>query len=625
MNKNRGMRLTAKAIFVMLAFVLLTVPVAGYRKAQAAVIQDAKLAANIEQLLPGGKWTPEALAGITELDIDGQGIASLNGIEQLSNLKVLRAKGNAISDLAPVAKLRRLSHLDVRDNRLTGLAALAGNSGLASVFVSGNPLKPAAMKQIVSWKNKMTAVLYTQVSIPKSSRAVTVNNERVQLEQTPVTKGKAVYYELREIAALANIGVAQQGAKLTLTHGGMAHTINLTTMSVVGGTDKTLIKSTLLKQSGRIYVQLRLLGELFPIYVTNMTGEPQVYFEVTDPNPLFMVTTMDEHHLERVGFIDRTGKLVIPFRLWSAYPFSEGVASVYTGERGAVMNKRGDVISGDENGSLPFFFHNGIGLEASYEDKNTYWNIAGEQVNPPQGAISFTEGLARFEQNGKYGYVDIAGRIVVKPTYSWAGPFAQGVAAVRTADGTQSLLLNAKGERVAKLPYSAKDETFGDGLILLVRYPIKGDYVNAKYGYADRTGKIVIPMNYDHALTFSEGKAVVYTKDQGYAVIDTTGKTLFKLEAGLAPAGSGFEEGLLPVVRNRKVGFVNDRGKLVIPARFGHAESFHNGLARVIFFDPYIPDIPQPDGPQYEGYIDRSGKYVYGPARTRLTTYPIYE
>ena len=107
--------------------------------------------------------------------------------------------------------------------------------------------------------------------------------------------------------------------------------------------------------------------------------------------------------------------------------------------------------------------------------------------------------------------------------------------------------------------------------------PIKT--ANARWGYQDNTGTLVIPAQFDKAMRFSEGLAAV---------------TLHK-----------------------KVGYIDPNGKMVIAPRFVHGEPFHEGLALVyttwgmnIFGDSEGWDLFR-----RAGYIDRMGKIVIG---TRL-------
>jgi hypothetical protein len=65
-----------------------------------------------------------------------------------------------------------------------------------------------------------------------------------------------------------------------------------------------------------------------------------------------------------------------------------------------------------------------------------------------------------------------------------------------------------------------------------------------------------------------------------------------------------FSEGLAQVRVKNKWGFIDKSGKMVIKPRFYHqVESFSGGLAYVITQDGR------------HGYIDRTGKYIWKPAR----------
>ena len=59
-------------------------------------------------------------------------------------------------------------------------------------------------------------------------------------------------------------------------------------------------------------------------------------------------------------------------------------------------------------------------------------------------ARSFSEGLARVEQNGKYGFINIKGEVVVPCIYDRVGSFSEGFAKVRK-DGKWSII-NTKGK-----------------------------------------------------------------------------------------------------------------------------------------------------------------------------------
>jgi predicted DNA-binding antitoxin AbrB/MazE fold protein len=84
-------------------------------------------------------------------------------------------------------------------------------------------------------------------------------------------------------------------------------------------------------------------------------------------------------------------------------------------------------------------------------------------------------------------------------------------------------------------------------------------YENNKYGYADKTGKVIIEAKYDAGVLYKENKKVVFS------------------------AGS-FSEGLAGVNINDKYGFIDKTGKVVIEPKFNSVGDFE-GLASVYDYE----------------------------------------
>jgi len=81
-----------------------------------------------------------------------------------------------------------------------------------------------------------------------------------------------------------------------------------------------------------------------------------------------------------------------------------------------------------------------------------------------EAAGDFHEGLAAIKRDGKWGFIDKTGKVVIAPQYDYVRQFSEGLAAVQK-----------------------------DG----------------KFGVIDKTGKEVIASQYDNAYFFSEGLAMV--------------------------------------------------------------------------------------------------------------------
>ncbi|WP_167448923.1 leucine-rich repeat domain-containing protein [Mesorhizobium hawassense] len=80
------------------------------------------------------------LASITNLNLNGRGVQSLEPVAVLSKLTSLSVAGNQISDPEPLTKMRALTFLDISNNKLTSINALAPLTALIRLSVAGNHL-----------------------------------------------------------------------------------------------------------------------------------------------------------------------------------------------------------------------------------------------------------------------------------------------------------------------------------------------------------------------------------------------------------------------------------------------------------------------------------------------------
>jgi len=306
------------------------------------------------------------------------------------------------------------------------------------------------------------------------------------------------------------------------------------------------------------------------------------------------------------GFIDKTGELVIPFGYyWPPY-FKDGLVRTERNGKDVYIDKTGKVVvtvSGQYYDT--FTFNDGLArVYAGMGNNNSstgygYIDKTGELAIPVEysQANDFSEGLACVSKNNwpiyKYGYIDTSGKMVIPFEYDMAYPFKEGLAVV------------SKG-----------GEWTQDG------------YINGKYGYIDKTGKIVVPLEYDSAESFNEGFAVVskdgkwrsaqdhkgyvnnFYSDAKYGYIDKTGKIIAPL---IYESARDFSDGFAVVsgkvspveYTNIKYGYIDTTGKLVIPLQYIRAYDFSEGLACVSAAAPYE---------NYSsvkcGYIDKKGRIV---------------
>jgi hypothetical protein len=231
--------------------------------------------------------------------------------------------------------------------------------------------------------------------------------------------------------------------------------------------------------------------------------------------------------------------------------------------------------------------------------------------------------LFRIVVDGKHGYIDRTGKVVIEPQFTWAElRFSEGLAFVNVGGttGKHGYVEGGKWGYIDRKGQFAIDPRFdGAGDFREGFGPIS---VDGRSGYVNKKGEIVIEHNFRHAGAFHEGLAFVVI-DERLGFIDTTGDYAIEpqfefsivpqFHCGiLFPNHSDFSEGLARVKVGDKFGFIDKSGRFVIDAIFDCASKFSEGLAWVTVDDK-------------TGYIDKEGEYVIAPQPGHIYSGPFRE
>ena len=166
---------------------------------------------------------------------------------------------------------------------------------------------------------------------------------------------------------------------------------------------------------------------------------------------------------DKWGYRNSTGKVVITPQYSAAMEFSEqGIAAVADKDGWLYIDTKGNPLV------RPFVFDNGPDY--------------------------FEEGLSRYVDSGKFGFINASGKIVIPAAYDFARPFSESRAAVCNG---------------------CRQEPVGEHKIT----------VGGKWGFVDSKGNIVIPLEYDGVDDFSDGRAGVRKGDQNLE-IDRKGREI---------------------------------------------------------------------------------------------------
>ena len=212
-------------------------------------------------------------------------------------------------------------------------------------------------------------------------------------------------------------------------------------------------------------------------------------------------------------------------------------------------------------------------------------------------------------QDGKYGYIDHTGNIIIRPQFIWAEDFWHGLGTVYVCghylsiDSSGTLLPlrvtiagrlepRHEGKKVGFVDANGQFKIsaifdgalpFSDGLAAV--------RIGKKWGFVDAAGQLVIQPKFSNAYYFREGVGIAELEDSGDVLIDKSGKIL-ATKFGFVDLVS---DGRVPAIRDGKNGYLDLQGNVVIPIVYDAGRSFSDGLAAV------------QKGSKW-GYVDRDGR-----------------
>ncbi len=284
------------------------------------------------------------------------------------------------------------------------------------------------------------------------------------------------------------------------------------------------------------------------------------------------------------GYIDRTGKFVIPPRFDEAYDFASGLASAKLKGKDVVIDRSGKVSSKSlpanyccDEAIIPFhkdiYDESGTKIIApgarGIEVHRFYQGLAAFHL-PVELGVHFYEQFFHGEtwgkKDGTYGYINEQGRIVVAPRFTKAANFKDGIAIVE--ESLSQGYLNLSGKLIDGQMHKGTLYPFNDGVGVIEE--------SDGCKFIDKNGAILAG-GFTKACHFTDGLAPVQ-KGLRWILVDKSGKTVRKLDFESVESSS---EGLAEVTRDGKKGYMNAAGDLVIPLRFDDTRHFKNGLAAV--------------------------------------------
>lgn len=266
-------------------------------------------------------------------------------------------------------------------------------------------------------------------------------------------------------------------------------------------------------------------------------------FQYTDESTMAWGVTVDEKD-GLYGVVDNAGNVVAPYIYYAAGEYVLGVCDV----RAALW------------------------INAGYID--TQGNPVGEMTYITSQSFDPLSGLGIVSTGGTYNYgaVNTKGEVVIPCQYAHMWQAGEGI--IGLADGYKVAFADNTGALITGFDYvyTADPKGFQEGMVFQSGLALVRDLDSSLYGYINAAGEEVIPCRYDYAWDFEDGLALVREGESQY-YIDTDGNR--------APSGYPYHEGLRRYESEKKWGFADGSGAVVIAPQYDAVGDFDGGVASV--------------------------------------------
>ncbi len=307
------------------------------------------------------------------------------------------------------------------------------------------------------------------------------------------------------------------------------------------------------------------------------------------------------------GFIDTSGKLVIPAQFDDVSPFSEGMAAVRIKSNWGYIDAEGKIKIPIQYKSA-WSFHEGkarvesFGLPETYIDNSGTIKFSGEW----SAADDFMEGLARVKVGSLYGYIDSSGHLVIPPIYTRGWNSSGGLIIIDFED--QLGIINHLGQYIIAPGFDHIKVLKEEERILCHRndsafmYDMHGKEMvrldNARIQDGERNtlsvrqdgqmyffdlveNAIRQGISYSNIIYLEDGKWAG-KNENGYQLLDASGKPINNNTYNQI---NQFRDGIAVYSRASNWGYVDRYGKELTGDIFGLAWDFKEGFARAAFKD----------------------------------------
>jgi|GEM_PF-5034606 len=283
---------------------------------------------------------------------------------------------------------------------------------------------------------------------------------------------------------------------------------------------------------------------------------------------------------EKFGVIESSGQILIPFKYDVIEPFNSRLIKIYTGENCGLIDTNLNIVvpiiynSSFEQYSDDRYLIKQNSEISNAENKNqAIIDSFGNYIIRDDNHIFSMpyNGMFRTEKDGKFGFYDINGNLVIPFIYNYAGDFHERLAYV--SDSTNAYVDRSGNKKI----------DLGTSLELLnFAYNMGYSIILSKdslFGLMKKNGQYLLPEKYDTITAFTEENLAFFSENKKLGIVDAYSGIIVQPkydEIGL------LNTNLFRVKLDGKYGFIGRNGKVIIPLIYDSAEEFVNNRSNVV-------------------------------------------
>ena len=308
-----------------------------------------------------------------------------------------------------------------------------------------------------------------------------------------------------------------------------------------------------------------------------------------------------------LGIIDKSGKYVVQPKYQSIQEFSEGLAVVISEKGFMVIDENGLEVTSEVYNYIGTF-KNGRAVVSMVSTDGRwlygYIDSEGDIVIPARYEIAgdFKNGKAVIKlKDGEYAIIDTKGRVLQKFKYAFVGDIGEGFLPFKEKEQGRFGYIDELGNIVIEAQFTSVEPFKSERAIV----NISNNYFN-KYGLIDKTGSFIISPKYNNIELLGEdmvsvGVAINKKKPyigSRYAIADIKGKFFTDF---IYYGVSNYSNKLSSAYDNSKTFFINKVGKKVTNL------PIINGIG-TLHFDG---DIIKVEVDNRKAYLNKSGEVIW--------------